>query len=168
MQQRWVGKEKTLFPSREQVLTHINELRKSWALKNAPVFHITLTHHSDGSTLSRFDSKLWNTEGSPEAEIIAELAPWQNEIVLQKHRYSAFHQTSLLAQLRQLQVTDCVITGYQAKACILATAMDSYQYDFNTHVVAEAILETDQKNLDFYKNIFREAGLLQNSAEFLS
>jgi len=167
MQNAWVGPGKKVFPSRRNAVTTINELRNMWAWRNWPVFHITLTHSSDGATLSPFDSKLWNVEGTKKAQILPQLTPYAHEIVIRKHRYSAFHKTELLEALQKHQITDCVIVGYQARACIMATAMDSYQHDFKTHLIPEAILETDQENSDLYNKIFKEAGLLVSYSEFL-
>ncbi len=75
MQNKWVSQEKTLFPERSVAIKSISSLRSLWAKKAFPVFFVTMVHEPDGSTLSRFDSKVWNVRGSQEAEIIPELTP---------------------------------------------------------------------------------------------
>lgn len=146
----------------------IGRLRKTWAALGLPVFFITLVHEADGSTLSRFDSKPWNIRGTSEAEIIDELRPEPHEIVMTKHRYSAFFGTDLALKLKEAGIGACVITGYQARACVLATALDAYQLDLKAEVVENAVLDTDQAQLNFYLAAFRDAGILKSVDEIVA
>ena len=167
MQKKWISDSKTLYPPMRMAVDLINKLREVWADSGLPIFYVTLVHEPDGSTLSRFDSKLWNIRGSIDAEIIDELKPKANERVLIKHRYSAFFETELASTLRKEGIDSCVITGYQARACILATALDAYQLDFEAHVVENAILDTNEAQLNFHLATFRDAGLLKKIDEVL-
>ena len=60
--------------------------------------------------------------GSWGAEIIGELSPRPEEIVLQKPRYDAFYGTPLDHLLRSWRTEHLVITGTVANICVLHTA----------------------------------------------
>lgn len=76
-------------------------------------------------------------EGSPEGEIIEEIAPRHNEKVVIKHRYSAFYNTDLETILRCLRVEDLVITGVMTNMCCESTARDAYYRDYRVFFPAD-------------------------------
>ena len=69
-------------------------------------------------------------DGSPGAAIFPEIAPRDGEIVITKHRFSAFYGTDLEIILRGLGVTTVVITGVTTENCCHATARDAFFRDF--------------------------------------
>lgn len=77
--------------------------------------------------------------GSWGCEIIAELAPEENEFVVDKPGYSAFYSTRLESILRQLGVTTLVIAGTTTHACVLTTAFDAFDRDFDIVVASDAV-----------------------------
>ena len=56
-------------------------------------------------------------DGEPGIEIYPEIAPQGNDIVIKKHRYSAFYGTDLEIVLRGLGVDTVIITGVTTKNC---------------------------------------------------
>jgi nicotinamidase-related amidase len=76
-------------------------------------------------------------EGSPESEVIAELAPLPGEKVVLKHRYSAFYNTDLETVLRCLGAKDLVITGVMTNLCCESTARDAYYRDYRVFFPAD-------------------------------
>jgi nicotinamidase-related amidase len=56
--------------------------------------------------------------GTPEAEVIPELAPVEGEIVSPKRAYSAFDFTGLDEQLRERGVDEVVIAGQHTHICV--------------------------------------------------
>jgi nicotinamidase-related amidase len=168
MQNRWISAGKTLFPAAETVISTINQLRSAWIEQNQPVIFVTMVHEADGSTLSKFDSSVWIVRGSDEAKIVPELTPVTSERVIEKIRYSAFFNTGLAELMKQESIENCVITGYQARACIMATTLDAYQNEIRPVVVRDGILETDKEYLDFYLKVFAEADLLKSAREAIA
>lgn len=78
-------------------------------------------------------------KGTPGVEIITDLpAPAQNELVIEKRRYSAFFQTDLELNLRTMGVTTLVITGVNTNICCETTARDGFMRDFQIMSVADA------------------------------
>lgn len=81
-------------------------------------------------------------------EILPQLAPQPDDIVLVKHRYSAF-QRSNLDHLMQARGRDqLIITGIYAHIGCLATAAEAFQRDIEPFAVADAQADFDRPRHD--------------------
>lgn len=78
-------------------------------------------------------------KGTPGVEVIEELpAPTSNELVIEKRRYSAFFQTDLELNLRNMGIDTLLITGVNTNICCESTARDGFMRDFKIMSVADA------------------------------
>ncbi|PJJ65355.1 cysteine hydrolase family protein [Compostimonas suwonensis] len=77
--------------------------------------------------------------GSWGAEIVDELAPAAEELVIDKHQYSAFFQTELETTLRDRGIDTLVVTGATTNACVDSTIRDAYFRGFDVVLVADAV-----------------------------
>lgn len=73
--------------------------------------------------------------GTLGAEIVAELRPLPGDIVVDKSGYSAFADTSLGPQLRRRGVKAVALAGAVDYACVLHTAFDAFELDFDVLLV---------------------------------
>jgi len=64
-------------------------------------------------------------EGSWGWQIVDEVAPLANEVVIKKRRFSSFFNTNLDAILRSNGIQSLVIVGVVTNGCVLATANDA-------------------------------------------
>jgi ureidoacrylate peracid hydrolase len=87
--------------------------------------------------------------GSAGAAIFPEIAPHDDEIVITKHRFSAFYGTDLEIILRGLGVTTVVITGVTTENCCHATARDAFFRDFRVVFLADATATSDYPDLGY-------------------
>jgi ureidoacrylate peracid hydrolase len=67
----------------------------------------------------------WNTD------ILAELAPGPDDIVLYKHRFSGFYETELDIVLERLGTTHLIVTGCTTSICVEATIRDAMHRDYS-------------------------------------
>ena len=65
--------------------------------------------------------------------------PLDSEIVIEKHRYSAFFQTDLELHLRRLGVDTLKITGMHTNICCQTTARDGFMRDFKIVFVSDGV-----------------------------
>ena len=75
-----------------------------------------------------------NTKG---AEVIDELKPQENDIMLPKRRMSAFFKTGLEDILRDRGIDTVLVCGISTTACVMTTAMDAFMNDFYVIVVED-------------------------------
>jgi len=80
---------------------------------------------------------LW-AKGSPEHEIIAELTPLANELVIDKNASSPFNGTGIDQLLRNLGLETLVMAGMATDMCIETTARDAADRGYNVIVVEDA------------------------------
>ncbi len=71
-------------------------------------------------------------------ELVPELEPGPDEVVVVKQYASAFFGTSLAATLTAAGVDTLVIAGVSTSGCVRASATDAMQHGFRTVVVGEA------------------------------
>lgn len=67
------------------------------------------------------------------------LAPTTDDIILTKHRYSAFADTRLEQTLRDRGITSVVVVGIQTHVAVLATAIAACDLDFRVVVPEDAV-----------------------------
>lgn len=120
-----------------------------------PVVHTRVEFHADGRDGGVFVRKVPALRhlfgGGPLAELMPEVAPLADELVVVKQYASAFFGTSLASTLLALGVDTLVVTGVSTSGCIRATAVDGIQHGFVPLVVADAVgdrtAETHEANL---------------------
>ena len=77
--------------------------------------------------------------GTRGVEVIDELEPHADDIIVDKSGYSAFEGTALAEKLRAKSVKTVVLTGLVAYACVLATAFSAFDKDFDVVFVEDAV-----------------------------
>jgi maleamate amidohydrolase len=81
------------------------------------------------------------TGRSDETEIVAELAPEADDIVVSKTRPSGFFGTDLVDRLRDLGVRDVVVCGGTTSGCVRATVVDAFSHGFGVAVAQDAVFD---------------------------
>ncbi|MCE2464301.1 MAG: isochorismatase family protein [Dehalococcoidia bacterium] len=78
-------------------------------------------------------------EGEPLADIVPELPPAPQDVIINKQYASAFFGTSLAPMLTSQGVDTLIVTGCSTSGCIRATAVDGMQYGFRVIVPRECV-----------------------------
>jgi nicotinamidase-related amidase len=78
-------------------------------------------------------------EGSWEAEIVDDLQPSEDDLVVVKHTYDAFYQTELEGWLEAHGIDDLVVCGTLANVCVLHTASSAGLRDYRPVLVEDAV-----------------------------
>jgi len=86
-------------------------------------------------------------EGSWEAELVDELDVRDEDLVVEKHTYNAFHGTELDGWLTARGIDDLAICGTLANVCVLHTAGAAGLRDYRPVLVEDAIgcIEEDHR-----------------------
>jgi biuret amidohydrolase len=139
---------RAMVPNLQRALTCCRE-------QGIPVIYTAHVHRADGCDLgllghappiARRDALV---AGSAGAAIFPEIAPHEGEIVISKHRFSAFYGTDLEIILRGLGVTTVVITGVTTENCCHATARDAFFRDFQVVFLSDATATGDYPDLGY-------------------
>ncbi len=92
--------------------------------------------------------------GSKEWELLQALQPKDNEAILDKKRYNAFHGTSLDESLKSIMVEELIITGVLTNCCCETTARDAFVRDYRVFFVGDATATVNEElHLATLKNL---------------
>ncbi|OLC90150.1 MAG: cysteine hydrolase [Acidobacteria bacterium 13_1_40CM_4_58_4] len=83
----------------------------------------------------------WNTE------IVSELQPQPDDIVVWKTRYSGFYQTELDSVLKRLNAKALVVTGCTTSVCVESTIRDATFRDYSPVLLADCTAEPIGRDL---------------------
>lgn len=98
--------------------------------------------------LSENEPLLYTVEGTPGAEIIADLYPQHGDLVVQKYRSSAFWGTNLDMLLRSNGIETVVVTGCTTEGCVESTARDAMFNDYYVVVPQDCVASDDRAQHD--------------------
>lgn len=95
------------------------------------------------------------------------VAPESDEVVITKHRVSAFHGTDLGVVLRSKEVNTLVLFGIATSGVVLSTALEAIDLDYQVLVISDccADMEPDVHSLVLDKLLSRRTTVL-TAAEF--
>ena len=135
------------------VIPTMNRLLEAARSSGALVCHVgfwTLPEHGSDSgpwlaqrrrsTYSSDVLCIANTEG---AEFIDELAPAPGELIIRKHRYSAFKGTDLDMILRARNIKTVITTGVSTNVCVESTLRDAFETGYYVCIPSDATASWD-------------------------
>src|SRR6266480_2397772 len=89
----------------------------------------------DGGTGRFLIKDTWNTD------ILSELTPEADDIVVWKHRYSGFFETTLDVTLKELGIKQLIFTGVTCSVCVESTLRDAFYRDYQCLLLADCTAE---------------------------
>jgi nicotinamidase/pyrazinamidase len=104
-----------------------------------PVLYLCDSHAPDDKEFMRFNWPAHAVKGTKGAEVIDELAPAPNDLVIPKDTYSGFYGTRLEEALNVLDVGSLRLTGCVTHICVLFTASDAVLRDYAVTVVEDCV-----------------------------
>lgn len=111
--------------------------------RGVPVIYTRVLYHPSGLDGGLFVRKVpalrKMVAGEDLADIVADLRPAPDDLVLIKQYASAFFGTSLHATLTARGIDTLVITGCSTSGCVRATAVDALQHGFVPVVVRDCV-----------------------------
>jgi nicotinamidase-related amidase len=127
------------------IVPNVNRLIDGFRSRRLPLIFMKHAHRPDGSDAGRMgdfsgpDEEESFVEGTPRAELIAELHREPGDIEVVKRRYSSFQGTELETILRTAGVRAVVICGLMTSFCCETTARDAHGRDYEVLFVADAV-----------------------------
>jgi nicotinamidase-related amidase len=115
-----------------------------------PVVYTRHVNRRDGVGVSI--DEVFDSEGLPvyyRAEtdsiaVLGPLAPQPRDTVIDKHRWSGFHGTSLDLMLRSLGIRELFIGGFTTDCCVLTSVYDAYARDYRVTLVPDMCAATNR------------------------
>lgn len=140
-----------------EALPHIRKLIDRCHDKGIPVIYTTGTVRDDG-----WDKGSWSWKsarsgedvptGAPEArdsnrdsnDIVDDIAPAPQDIVIRKHKPSAFSSTPLMAFLNDLGADSLIVTGTTTSGCVRASVIDAFSMNLRVVIAEEGCFDRSE------------------------
>ncbi|KPQ05129.1 MAG: Amidase [Rhodobacteraceae bacterium HLUCCA12] len=135
-----------------EAVRQIDRLAMAFRKRRLPVIYSTGFARDDN-----WDSGSWSWKNSRTGEIVAppsntrganeivdELQPQPQDVVVLKQKPSAFFGTNLVSYLTLLGCDSVILTGCTTSGCVRATAIDAFSYNYRCAVVEDACFDRCQ------------------------
>jgi ureidoacrylate peracid hydrolase len=86
--------------------------------------------------------------GTWDVDVIEELEPGPNDLMIDKPRLDAFHGTSLQTLLHGLGVSHIVIAGIMTNACVETTTRSAAMRDYEVTLLSDCTTSQQEKHRD--------------------
>ena len=142
-------------PEGREIIPNIENLIREARDNDIPVIYSKDSHTKGDDEFEDWPPhSLQDTEGS---EVIKELKPEKEDIIIKKHRFSSFRDTELEERLKSLGVDEIILVGVLTDICILHAAIDAYYKDYEVIVPEDCVATVSQKKqeiaLDHIENV---------------
>ncbi|MEA1913541.1 MAG: isochorismatase family cysteine hydrolase [candidate division WOR-3 bacterium] len=121
----------------EEIIDSIREEKERAKKNGIPIIYICDFHRKNDP-----EFKIWPphcVQGTKGAEIIDELKPDKDDIVVKKNTYSGFYKTDLEKILEARKIENLILTGVATNICVLYTAADARMRGYAVEVLKEGV-----------------------------
>jgi nicotinamidase-related amidase len=124
------------------------------------------------SSLRDLEIAIGNLPGSRESEILDEIRPTDDEVVIVKTSFSAFTSTGIDSILRNLGVDTLLLCGVSTSQCVDLTARDAADRGYRCVMVEDAVAEDTSEfhtsTLDQFRRLFGHVETTADTIEGLA
>jgi len=125
-----------------RIIPNVERLLERELANGSKVFFICDHHAPDDLEFKMFPPHC--IEGTPEAEVIPELAKCSGEVI-SKRRYSAFFATPLEKKLSQLKPERVIVCGVCTDICVCHTVADARNRDYEVEVPVDCVASFNEE-----------------------
>ncbi|MDY6820902.1 MAG: isochorismatase family cysteine hydrolase [Deferribacterota bacterium] len=134
-------------PSGRLIINNIKKEIDYSRERNIPVIYVCDSHLEND-----LEFKVWpkhcikNSFGS---KVVDELSPLDNDLIIEKNRYSSFYNTDLDELLKKMDIKTINIAGILTNVCVLYTVADAHFRDYNIVVKKNCVATNDRELENF-------------------
>lgn len=143
-------------PMGRDLLPRLSKLLGHARTTGMTVLYTTHAHRANGCDMGPFAeiyppiaNRVGLIDDTPGIEIYSKVAPQGDEVVIKKHRYSAFFGTDLDIILRSKGIKTVVVTGVTTENCCHATARDAMFHCYKVAFISDATGTYDYPDAGF-------------------
>ncbi|MDQ0794188.1 isochorismatase family protein [Streptomyces sp. B1I3] len=129
----------TVHPASD-VVARSATLAEAFRAKGLPVFLVRVTGGAPGRNEGPAPS---GRPAADWADIVPELGPHEDDIVITKQQWGAFYGTELDLQLRRRGITQVVLSGIATSIGVESTARAAHEHGYHVTVATDAVTDMD-------------------------
>jgi len=156
-----------------QVINNAKKLTDAFHKINALVILVHVAGARDGKDMlhPNTDSPLIKRGGLPRdwADIVPELTPRENDLVITKHQWGAFYGTELDLELRRRGIKTIVLCGISTNYGVESTARDAYERGYDLIFAQDAMAARTKADHEFtVTRIFPRIGRVRQTGQIVT
>jgi nicotinamidase-related amidase len=124
--------------TREAIPAIKNEIEKARAI-GSPVIYLCDSHDPKDKEFEKFGWPPHAVRGTNGADVVDELKPTGDDIIVEKTTYSGFYNTELEEILKKLSVESLRLTGCVTHICVMIAAYEAVLRDYKVTVVKDGV-----------------------------
>jgi nicotinamidase-related amidase len=144
-------------PETRKVIPFIKKEIENARAKGNPVIYVCDAHDKEDKEFSKFGWPPHAVQGTKGAEVIDEIKPQKDDLIIEKTTYSGFYNTTLDETLKKLGIDSVRLTGCVTHICVMFTASDAVLRDYKVTVVKDGVAglseEDHEAALRIMKNV---------------
>lgn len=127
----------------DSVTSKTNDVIQACRKLDIPIIYTRQLNRSDQINLSKGEpimedgTPFYYSTSKENHEILDEITPKEDDIIIDKYRWSAFFETSLDGFLKSLNVKNLIIGGVVTDGCVMTTVFDAYFRDYHVHLIKD-------------------------------
>lgn len=128
-------------PRAEATVPKIKELIAKARSENIPVVYLHDAHKEGDPEID-----IWGEhamDGTDASEIVTDLKPETDDLVIKKQVYSGFYKSDLENILRSKGIDTLIVTGVSTDICVQHNIADAFYSGFKTYVVTDGTAAID-------------------------
>lgn len=131
----------------DEMLPYLHKAIEMFAEADKLILYSYFSLPENDEQFARFGDR-YCIEGTPGAEIIAELYPLKGPTI-KKRKHSAFFETVLDETLKSHNISTLYLAGLQTHICIMTTAADASFRGYQAIAIRECVVSTRDENNQF-------------------
>lgn len=135
-------------PDARKVIPAIKDEVNKARAQNIPIIYICDAHEKEDKEFSKFGWPAHAVKGTKGAEVVDELKPEKDDVVIEKTTYSGFYNTKLDETLENLGVNSLRLTGCVTHICIMFTASDAVLKNYKVTIVEDGVAGLSREDHD--------------------
>jgi nicotinamidase-related amidase len=113
-----------------------------------PVIYICDAHEPDDKEFYKFGWPAHAVKDTKGAQVVDELRPQPDDIIIEKTTYSGFYNTKLDEALKNLGIESLRLTGCVTHICVMFTASDAVLRDYKVAVIQDGVAGLSKEDHD--------------------
>lgn len=140
-------------------LKKVRQLQDAFRRHGLEIIHIriqSLTRDGRDRSPGHKMLKLHAPPGSKEAEFLEEVAPQEDEIIINKTASGVFNSTNLLYVLKNLEVDSLYVTGVYTNECVETTVRDASDLGFYVTLISDGCTTVTPELQDYSIKVLKD------------
>ena len=128
-------------PGAGKIVENIGKIRNKAYEQGVYVVYANDAHAEDDPELKNWPQHA--IAGTYGAQVIAQLAPTEEDIVFEKQDYSVFTNPEANRKMKEMGIDELLVTGVATEYCVREATLDALAKQYKVNVVVDAIEGVD-------------------------